>query len=90
MENWSIFSDNVRYVQHDEKTPHKLDLNTLDYQHHKEINCKLKGEESKTLHVDFGINPEMLKSNYLDMSEGVHAEMTYTNRFDENSDLSMT
>ena len=30
MENWSIFSDNVRYVQYDEKTPHKLDLNTLD------------------------------------------------------------
>ena len=25
MENWSIFSDNVRYLQHDEKTPHKLD-----------------------------------------------------------------
>ena len=31
IKNWSIFSDNVRYVQHDEKTPHKLDLNTLDY-----------------------------------------------------------
>ena len=31
MENCSIFSDNVRYVQHDEKTPHKLDLNKLDY-----------------------------------------------------------
>ena len=31
MENWSIFSDNVRYVQHDEKTSHRLDLNTLDY-----------------------------------------------------------
>ena len=30
MENWSLFSD-VRYVQHDEKIPHKLDLNTLDY-----------------------------------------------------------
>ena len=29
----------------------------------------------------------MLKSNYLDMYEGVHAEMVYTNRFDENSDL---
>ena len=24
------------------------------------------------------------------MYEGVHAEMVYTNRFDENSDLSMT
>ena len=29
MENLSIFSDNVRYVQHDKKTPHKVDLNTL-------------------------------------------------------------
>ena len=24
IKNWSIFSANVRYVQHDEKTPHKL------------------------------------------------------------------
>ena len=31
MENWSIYSGNIRYVQHDEKTPHKLHLNTLDY-----------------------------------------------------------
>ena len=31
MENWSMFSDNIRYVQHNEKTPHRLDLNTLDY-----------------------------------------------------------
>ena len=37
MEQWSIFSDNVRYVQHDEKNPHKLDLNTLDYQLYKEL-----------------------------------------------------
>ena len=42
------------------------------------------------LKVDFVINPETLKSNYLDMYEGVHAEMVYTNRFDENSDLSTT
>ena len=90
MENWSIFSDNVRYVQHDEKTPHKLDLNTLDYRQHKELYSKFKEEESKTLDIDFGINPETLKSNYLDMYEGVHAEMIYTNRFAENSDLSMT
>ena len=32
----------------------------------------------------------MLKSNYLDMYEGVHTEMVYTNRLDENSDLSKT
>ena len=89
MEIWSILSDNVKYVQHDEKpkTPHKLDLNTLDYHQHKELYCKLKGEKSHTLEVDFGINPEALKPKYLDMNEGVHAEMVYTNRFDENSDL---
>ena len=69
MENWSILSDTVRYVQHDEKskTPCKLDLNTLDYCQHKELYCKLKGQKSHTLEVDLGINPETLKSNYLDI-----------------------
>ena len=38
----------------------------------------------------FGINPETLKTNYLDLYEDVHAEMIYTNRFDENSDLGTT
>ena len=89
MKNWLILSDNVK---HDEKskTSHKLDLNTLDYCQHKEVYCKLKGEKSHILEVDFGINPETLESNYLDMYEGVHTEMVYTNKFDENSDLSMT
>ena len=50
----------------------------------------MKGEKSHTLEVDFGINLETWKSNYLDMYEGVHIEMVYTNRFDENSDLSTT
>ena len=42
------------------------------------------------LDVDFGINPETMKSNYLDMYEGVHADVVFTNRFDENSDLRTT
>ena len=50
----------------------------------------MKGEKTHTLEIDFGINPETLKSNYLDMYERVHTEMVYTNRFDEKSDLSMT
>ena len=50
----------------------------------------MKGEKSHTLEVDFGINPETLKSNYLDRYEGVHAKMVYTKRSDENSDLSTT
>ena len=31
-----------------------------------------------------------LKTNNLDLYEDIHAEMIYTNRFDENSDLSTT
>ena len=67
MENWSILRDNVRYIHHDEKskTPHKIDINSVDYYQHKELYCKLKGEKSQTLDVDFGINPETMKSNYL-------------------------
>ena len=30
-----------------------------------------------------------LKSRYLDVYEGVYAEMVYANKFNENSDLSM-
>ena len=42
------------------------------------------------LDIDFGIYPDILKSKYLDVYEGVYAEMVYTNKFNENSDLSTT
>ena len=74
MRNWSIFSDNVRYIQHEPKTPHKLDIDTLDYRQHKELYFRLKGEESETLDVDFGLYPDILKSKYPDVYEGVYAE----------------
>ena len=87
MENWSILSNNVRYVQHDEKTSHRLNINTLAYCQNKELYYKLKGEKSHMLDVDFSSSPETMRSSYLDMYEVVHADMIYTNRFDENSDL---
>ena len=42
MRNWSIFSDNVRYVQHNQVTPQNLNIDTLDYRDHKELYYKLK------------------------------------------------
>ena len=51
---------------------------------------KLKEEERETLDIDFGICPDFLKSKYLDVYEGVSAEMVYANKFNENSDLSTT
>ena len=49
MRNWSIFSDNVRYVQHEQKTPPQLDIDTLGYRHHKELYFKLKEEERENI-----------------------------------------
>ena len=92
MENWSILSDNVRYVQKDErsKTACHVDMMTLDYWQHKRLYQSLKGEESYTLDVDFGSNPETMRSSYLDMYDGLHTYAVYTNIFDESSDLSTT
>ena len=50
----------------------------------------MKGKEVLTVDVGFGNSPEKLKSEYLDVYEGVYVEIISTNRFDENSDLSMT
>ena len=90
MKNWSIFSDNVRYVQHGQMTSQNLNIDTLDYRVYKELYLKLKEEERETLDVDFGLYPDITKSRYLDIYEGVYAEMVYANKFNENSDLSMT
>ena len=90
MRNWSIFSDNVRYVQHEQATPQNLNIDTLDYRDHKELYLKLTEEKRETLDVDFGLYLDILKSKYLDVYKDVYAEMVYANKFNENSDLSMT
>ena len=92
VEYWSILSDNIRYVQHDEesKTAHDLDIKILQYRYHKKLYNILKGGEGQMLDMDFDDNPNLLKTNYLDMYEGVHANLVYSNRFDESSDLSTT
>ena len=42
MMNWSIFSDNVRYVQHDQTTTQNMIFDTLDYRNHKDLYLQLK------------------------------------------------
>ena len=90
MEDWSILSEHVKYVKHDDglETFHKLNVNMLNYCQFKDLYQELKGKEILMVDVDFGNNPEKLKSQYLDVYEGVYAEIVSTNRFDENSDLS--
>ena len=90
MKNWSIFSDSIRYVQHDQMTTQNLDFDTLDYRNHKDLYFELKEEKRETLDVDFGLYPDVTKARYLDIYEDIYAEMVYASKFDENSDLSTT
>ena len=90
MKNWSIFSDNIRYVQHDKMTTKNLNFDTLDYRNHKDLYLQLKEEPLLVLDVDFGLYPNVTKARYLDVYEDVYAEMVYASKFDENSDLSTT
>ena len=71
-------------------TSQNLNIDTLDYRDHKDLYLKLKEEERETLDIDFGLYPDITKSRYLDVYEGVYAEMVYADKFNENSDLSMT
>ena len=47
MRNWSIFSDNVRHIQHDQTTPQNLNVDTLDYRDYKELYYKLKEKKGE-------------------------------------------
>ena len=31
VEDWSIFTDQIKYIHHDERTEHRPELKTLDY-----------------------------------------------------------
>ena len=66
MKSWSIFSDNVRYIQHEQMTSQNLNIDTLDYRDHKDLYLKLKEDERETLDIDFGLYPDITKSRYLD------------------------
>ena len=51
---------------------------------------ELKEKELINTSVNFGGSPNKLKADYLDVYEGVHAEVISTDRFDEDTNLSTT
>ena len=84
MEQWSILSNDLNYIQHDRhpKTYHSLSINAVNK--HK-FNTKDKGD---IIELDFGTTPEVLKEEYLDVYGGIQLEVVNTTRFDEQLDLS--
>ena len=91
IEEWSILSDHVKYIKHDGSgTFHNLNVDTFNYHQNKDLYKELKEKEILKARVNFGRSPEKLKSDYLDVYEGVYAEVISTDRFDEDKDLSTT
>ena len=86
MEQWSILSNILNYVQHSKfnSMDHILDVKAVN-------RYKIKpdtGSEFKEL--DFGITPQKLQEEYMDIYEGIHSDIVSSNRFDDNSDISTT
>ena len=88
MEQWSILSNILNYIQHDRHHSMNHTLNIRAMNRYKS-NSETK-EEKEFMELDFGSTPHKLCKEYLDVFEGIQSETVNTVRFDENSDLSMT
>ena len=88
MEQWSILSNILNYVQHDKYyiSNHTLDIKTVN-KHKDKLNTRKEEESTK---LDFDDTPLKLCEEYLDIYDGIQTEIVNTSRFNENSDLNTT
>ena len=88
MEQWSILSNILNYIQHDRhhKVNHTLNIKAVN----KYRNKSETKEEKEPAELDFGSTPLIMHKEYLDVYEGIQLEIVNTMRLNENSDLSMT
>ena len=74
IEYWSILSDHVKYVQHDESDNlHNVNFDSLHYHVNEDIYKELKEQEMLKASIDFSGVREKVKSDYLDVYDGVYA-----------------
>ena len=91
IKEWSILSDHVKYVTSDgSETFHNLNIDRMNYRQEIGLYRELQEEELLNADVNFGASPDKLKAEYLDVYEGVYAEIISTDKFDEDMDLSTT
>ena len=82
MEEWSILSDHVKYVMHGKSEVCKLSINSMNYWQNRDLYASLHNEQTIRTSLNFGNSPENLKADYLDMYEGIYAEVISTDKFD--------
>ena len=83
MEQWSILSNIVNYIQYHKhpKNFHNLNIWAVNKEKYK-IKSNAENEERQMLELDFGDTPEKLKEEYLDVYEGIQSEILSTTRFE--------
>ena len=69
---------------------HNLNIDQMNYRQERDLYKELQEEELVSADVNFDRSPDKLKAEYLDVYEGVYAEIVSTDRFDEDTDLSTT
>ena len=85
MEQWSILSNVLNYIQYDKhpKNYHSLNISAVNKEKSRRTPY-IKEQERDMLELDFGHTPNKLKEDYLDGYEGIQSEILSTMRFDEN------
>ena len=87
MEQWSILSNVLNYVQHSRLNSmnHTLDIKAVD-----KYKYRPSRDSRECKKLDFGASLHKLWEEYMDICEGIHSEVLSSNRFDKNSDISTT
>ena len=62
----------------------------MSYRQNRDLYRSLNNEQTIKTNLNFGNSPENLKSEYLDVYEGVYMEVISTDKFDEDTDISTT
>ena len=73
MEQWSILSSVVNYVQHDRNPTdyYNLEFKVLEQKNHGKIYDRPKEEDRQVMELDFADSADKLKGEYLYMYDGV-------------------
>ena len=72
------------------ETFHNLNIDQMNYRQEIDLYKSCRRKKCVNANVNFGGSPDRLKAEYLDVYEGVYAEVISTDRFDEDMDLSTT
>ena len=82
MEQWSILSNMLNYVQHSRLNSmnHSLDIKPVN-KYKTQSNDSHSSFDKEFREVDFGKAPQSLQDEYLDVYEGIQSDIVSLNRF---------